>query len=272
MLSVLLFLATGSAAQDAVPSPPSAPSSETAQREAGDAADIVVSGERGDPFDAANRRPKVILGSRIPRESAQNSPYIASATSLGGLTATSGMDPFKNDRTLRWTSCKVPGFAVSSELGCALGRARKAIDARDWAGARSILAELRARPQLSPDAHYLINRLSWDLASGASDKGGQRQALAGLVESGVLGESEHRAALRSLAAMALTAGDNGDAIARYRAVVQRDPDDHRSRINLGALLRQAGDSGGAIAHFRDAIAIMRRTGMAVPQEVLAAAQ
>lgn len=272
MLSLLLVLAMSSAVQDAAPDPSSSSSTENAQGEDSDTVDIVVSAERRDPVDAANLRPKVILGSRIPRESTQNNPYIASATSLGGLGGTSGMDPFKNDRTLRWTSCKVPGFALSSETGCALRKARKAIDARDWTGAGSILAELRARPQLSSDAHYLIHRLSWDLASGTGDKGGQRQALSGLVDSGVLSRDEHRAALRSLAAMALRAGDSGDAIAHYWAVVRIDPDDHRSRINLGALLQQTGDSGGAIAQFRDAIAIMRRAGIAVPQEVMAAVQ
>ncbi len=231
--------------------------------------EIVVEGERSeDPMDAGNRLPKVILGSRIPRQSSQNNPYIASATSLGGLTPGSGMDPFANDRTLRWKSCKVDGYSVGAAHACMFGKAQKAIEAQQWGAAQAIAADLAAQQDISVDGQYLAQRMLYTVAAATGDQAARRRSLSKMVTTGLMPAADERAALRTLAAMAITAGDTADAIGKYRDLTILDSDDYQSRVNLGSLLQQNGDVEESKVHFLAAIQILERNGQPVPEPLI----
>lgn len=235
-------------------------------------AEIVVTGERADSeIDPANLQPKVFVGSRIPRRSMQNNPNIASATSLGGLTPTSGMDPFAGDTTLRWKSCQIEGYSLGDHA-CALGKAQKAIDAGEWESAQALAAGLASRQDLSIDGQYLAQRMLYSVAVATSDAAGQRTSLEGMVATGVMPAAEELAALRTLASKAMRRGDPQDAILKYKEIAILDGNDHRSRINLGALLQQVGTVDEGRVHLRDAIEIMKRNGEVVPVSLELAAR
>lgn len=89
-------------------------------------------------------------------------------------------------------------------------------------------------------------------------------ALAAMVATGFMPVANERAAQLTLASMALTAGDPGDAVERYRAVARLEPDDTQSRMNAAALLQRMGRSDESKSQIRKAIAIARRTDQPIP--------
>lgn len=238
-----------------------------------ESAEVVVrGGRRGDDADAANRLPKVIVGSRIPRQSLQRNPYIASATSLGGLNAGTGMDAFSGDTAIRWKSCKVEGYSVGAPYNCMLGKAQKAIDTKEWDTARNIAGDLANRPDISVDGQYLARRLLYTIAAETGDQPTRRQALANLYDTGLMPVAEERAALQTLAMMASSAGDNREAIARYTALVAIDENDFQSRLSLGSLLQQSGSYYEGKAQYKDAVRIMKGRGHPIPESLAMSAR
>lgn len=131
---------------------------------------------------------------------------------------------------------------------------------------------MTTRPDISPEGQFLAHRFFYEIAASTGETEARRRALAGMVDTGMMNASDEPAALRTLAAMALKAGDAEEAIARYREVIGSDRGDYQSRINLGVLLQKAEDSGGAKVQFLGAIAIMQREGLAIPQNLLQASR
>ncbi|QXQ07339.1 tetratricopeptide repeat protein [Sphingosinicellaceae bacterium] len=222
--------------------------------------DIVVTArpDKDEP-DFSNSRPMVIVGSRIPRESLQHNPYIASATSLGGLTPDSGLDAFGSIRNYRWQTCKADGAAVRKHVACRLARVQQALTTGHPLLAEELILPLSTDSDLTLEERYVVQEYRYRIAEAIPDAGRRRTALAAMVATGFMPVAKERAAQLTLASMALKAGDPLEAIERYRAVAKLEPDDTQSRINAAALLQRIGRSDESKSQIREAIAIARRT-------------
>lgn len=227
--------------------------------------DIVVTArpDKDEP-DPTNSRPIVIVGSRILRASLQHNPFIASATSLGGLTPDSGLDAFDRIQIKHWRTCKADGAALRKQTACHLVRVQQALDTGRFLLAEQLALPLATQSDLTTEERYVIQEYLYRIAGAIPDPVRRRRALSAMVDTGFMAVADQRSALLTLASMAMTAGDTDEAVKRYRAVAVLDPDDTQSRINAGALLQRLGRVDESKQQIREAIAIARRTDQPIP--------
>ena len=228
--------------------------------------DIVVVGspKAGEP-DFTNSQPMLITGSRIPHRSLQHSPYVASATGFAGLTPDSGLDANKDTVVQRWTTCKVTGAVLSKQTACALAVAQKAMARQDYVAARAAVQGVLARPGLTVEDRHAAQSYAYRIADAVQDVTGKQDALAAMVDTGLMPADEEVAALRTLATEAHRSGRQSEALARYTAIAALLPDDTNSRVNAAVLLQEMGQGDAAKLRLRAAVAVAERTGRPVPQ-------
>lgn len=244
-------------------------SAQTAEGAETSPAEIIVEGRRdsSEP-DVTNAEPKVFVGSRLKRNSLQRSPYIASATTLGGLHADSGLDASKGTRTRRWKTCKATGAQISKATACALVSVDKAVDAGDLRQAQQLALALAESPQLPLEDRFVTQSYLYRIAEAIPDREAKREALKELVESGLLSEADERSAVRTLASMAYGAGDKEEALELYQLLGELDPESTQARVNAAALLQGFGRDEEARLQLREAIDIAQRLGRQVPKSWL----
>lgn len=227
--------------------------------------EIIVEGRPNpDEPDLTNSEPKVITGSRLMRRSLQRSPYIASATSLGGLTPDSGMDAWQNTRTRRWKSCKVSGAEVTKVTACALVDVDKAFDEGNYRRAQSLALAIAQRPKLPIEDRFVTQSYLYRIAEAITDRSAKRRALTELVGSGLLARVDELSAVRTLASMEFRDGDKGSALELYERAGELDPDDAQMRINAAAILQSVGRNEEARLHVQEAVSIAQRNGKQIP--------
>jgi hypothetical protein len=232
--------------------------------------DIVVVARDPDGLDAdapdlANRKKGVVLGSRIPRYSLQNNPMLAMKTSPNGLTPGSGIDPYKEQRTVFWKSCRADGAILRKQVACKLVDVQKMISTGKLVPARLALEGVARIPDLSLDEQFATLRYQYRIADAMNDPILRRTALAGIVEIDVLPLDEQSSAVRSLGADAWNRGDQAEALLRFEQASRLDPSDALSRVNAAAALQATGRREQAAGYLRAAIAINRVKGQPVPQ-------
>jgi Tfp pilus assembly protein PilF len=97
----------------------------------------------------------------------------------------------------------------------------------------------------NPEAHLGLARL----ARKQGDPGAARSEA----EAALVGAPGHVGALSLLADLALEAGDERGAAARWAQVVEASPRDRAARLTLAKLSRKIGDAGAARDHYRAAL-------------------
>lgn len=227
---------------------------------------IVVEGE-------AAPEPEAVLGSRVarPREDFGNG-QIATATGVAGLGPGSGMDPFagRASRLVQRECRSDPPLA--EEIACAFGEAQKAFEAGDYGVARAAIDRLLSRPALGDEGRYLAYRAAFALALRDGDARDRVEALEGMLATEAMPTSERAPALRSLASLALDAGDRTGAAVWFERAAAADPRDARTLGNLAALYAEAGRGEEALALIGRAITLVRAAGEAVPPGWIAFAE
>lgn len=234
------------------------------------AKDIVVVARNPDGLDAdapdlANRKKGIVLGSRIPRYSLQNNPMLAMKTSPNGLTPGSGIDPYKEQRTIFWKSCRAEGAVMRKQIACRLVDVQKLMGAGKFVPARQALTEVAATPGLTIDERFATLQYQYRLAEAMNDPTLRRVALTGIVDTDLLPIDEQAYAVRSLGAVAWKQGDQAEALRRFEQASRLDPNDTLSRVNAAAVLQSTNHREQAVAYLRAAITINRVKGLPIPQ-------
>lgn len=230
---------------------------------------VVVAHDRdgldADAPDLANRKKGIVLGSRIPRYSLQNNPMLAMKTSPNGLTPGSGLDPYKEQRTIFWKSCRAEGAVMRKQVACRLVDVQKLMGAGKFGPARQALTEVLATPDLTIDERFSTLQYQYRIAEAMNDLTLRRIALAGIVDTDLLPIDEQAGAVRSLGAAAWKQGDQAEALRRFEQASRLDPSDTLSRVNAAAVLQSSGHRAQAVAYLRAAVAINRGKGLPIPQ-------
>ena len=208
------------------------------------------------------------LGSRIAREKQADGfvSQIRSETGVAGFTPGSGMDPFAGGtRKLLVKSCKSEGANLSRPAACALAAVQRSMAERDFAAARAGLDRFFAVAQLTDEDRYVASRFAFSLAEAEGDPRDRQRALEIMLSTATMPEAERAPALRTLAALALKLGDDEAAIAALNLVTVLEPFDPRSQANLAALYERKGRSKEARERMATAVALVQRSGAAVPK-------
>lgn len=219
--------------------------------------------------EGAVRKKRAPLGSRVARpvESDHRGfvSQIASDTGVAGLTPGSGMDPFAGPtRKLEIRSCKA-GEGRTGTSACSLAKAKTALDAGRTADALPWTDKVIADPSATGADRHDAWLLNYQAATIAKDAEGRRDALRGLLTTGLLTRDQHVGALQALAVLALGAGDRDEAVRRYAELVRAAPDNARARGNLGVLYAQTGVHDLARTHLGEAVRLTAASGQPVPQ-------
>lgn len=226
---------------------------------------VVVAAPDPDAPDLANQRKTIIVGSRIPRHSTQNNPLLATRTSLNGFTPGSGMDPYKDQRTIFWKSCRADGAVLRKPVACALAGVQKLIAAGKIAQASTAAARTAALPDLTGEERFAIGQYQYRLADMTNDGERRHAALETIVATDLLPVDEQASAVRTLASAAWHRNDQPEALERFQQAARLDPGDANSRVNAAAMLQSLGRRDEARQHLRAAIAIVAAKGQPVPQ-------
>lgn len=224
---------------------------------------IIVTGAReGDADD----RPTIVTGSRIARPPVLEAGAIASNAPVGGLSATSGVDPLNGEnRVIRRTvsQCRSDDPAIGKEAACLLLDAQTALQRGDRQAALTTYRHLNAPGHFAPAERLAGAEQLFALGQSASDPTLREEGLLRMLATGAMPAAAAQSARRSLAALALQRGDTAVAIDRLRAVVAGDAGDAQSFANLAILLRQEGLAGAPESMAR-AIAIRTAQGGTIP--------
>lgn len=227
--------------------------------------EIVVTGTRQNKD--AEQAP---LGSRITRAKEPDPrgfvSQIASDTGPAGMVPGSGMDPFAGGtRNVTVKTCKASDTRLSLAARCDLAAIQRKMKAGDQAGALAAIHRLSERADVTALDRFFARRFQYQIAEGANDQAGRREAIEAMLETGVMARADQRAARRTLVAMALRRGDDKAAIAELERLVLAVPDDSASQANLAALYARYGRHDDARAHMALAVAAVRARAGDVPQ-------
>lgn len=223
--------------------------------------EVVIQGK------AQERKPP--LGSRIARPAEPDYrgfvSQIASDTGVAGLGPGSGMDPFAGPtRKLKIRTCKA-GEGRTGTIACHLAKAKGALDAGRAADALPWTDKVIADPTSTAEDRHDALLLNYQTATIGGDAEGRRDALRGLLTTGLLAPEQRRGARQALAVLALGAGDRDEAVLHYSELVREAPDNARAQGNLGVLYAQAGAHGLARTHLGEAVRLAELSGQAVPE-------
>lgn len=210
------------------------------------------------------QRKRVIVGSRIPRVSLQANPGIAMGTSANGMTPDSGMDPFLKSRRIYSKECKATGASLSKAACTALAEAQAFFAKGNLAEASQRAAKVLQLDEATNEDAFVAQAFLYRVAESAGDWAARRAALNALVDLDFWSLDEKIRAERTLAAMALRAGDRAEALVRFERVIALDPADTQSLMNAAILSKEGGNSHRSKQLAGQAIDKMKQTGEAVP--------
>lgn len=227
---------------------------------------IVITGHRSKDEEA------IATGSRL-RKAEPLADYrgfvsqVASSTGVAGLTPQSGMDPFAGPTVRRTVKlCRSTDKRLSQSAICELAKARTAIAANDLPRAKQRLDHLLGGATANGADRFHAQRFRYEIALREADEQGQFDALAGMVESGLLSDADRILALKTQAALAIKAGKDRAAIWLLERVVREEPGERKAQANLGVLYAKAGLHDRATAHLAEAVRLTQQANAAVPAE------
>lgn len=229
-----------------------------------------------EPIVITGQRPKekaaIATGSRL-RETEPLADYrgfvsqVATSTGVAGLTPQSGMDPFAGPTVRRTVKlCLSSDKRLSQRAICDLAKAKTAIAANDLALAKQRLHQLLEGTTANGADRFVAHRFLYDIALREADERDQFDALAGMVESGLLSDADRILALKTQAALAMRAGNDGAAIGLLERVVHEAPGERKAQANLGVLYAKAGLHDRARARLAEAVRLSQQANAAVPAE------
>lgn len=255
---------------------------ETPVESVGDA-NIVVTGaratretvdERSDryaetPFSDTDRVP---LNSRIARKPDQRDfKTMATSQGLAGLIgsglganfdATGGQGLSR--RTKKVEVCQASSKLVHEDIACGLTKAKAALEAGDFASARTGLDTLAAYGTLNDTERYFVETHRYMLGEASHDEALKYEALAAMIDSGAMPAAEQVDGYRALAAMALKRSDDAGAIRYLDRLAGLGGARDQDLASLAILLDRGQQRSAAKARMRQAIALRRNRGADVP--------
>lgn len=164
-----------------------------------------------------------------------------------GEVAAPAVDP--NARVYNFSKAARPAIAAL----------QTSVNAKDAAGIATGLSAAQA-VATTPDDKYAIAQLQLRYALDTQDLVAQRAALNALVQSGGATQSELPNLYRNIGALAYNAQDLAGASAAYERLVQIEPNNADTLIQLGELRNKRGQKAEGIALFERAIAAKTAAG------------
>jgi len=236
VLPCLVLAASPASAEPAPATPVHLPAKEAQPEETaqGSGQVIIVQGE--------TERREVIVGSRVPtRQLIQDGP-IATSTGVAGLVPGSGMDPFVGGtRTLRTKGCVSSVEAIRKPVACLIVRADEALADGDPELGAGLLRTIIDDDSFNAQERLAAAQRLYAIGDHVQDVDLREQALAQMLETGLLAERDAIAAHRSLAAIAIARSEPALAIARLAGLLRITPGRAQDWVNLAVLQRAAGE-------------------------------
>lgn len=155
-------------------------------------------------------------------------------------------------------------FKLNKAERNAIAPFQAAVNAKDWAAAAAALPAAQAASK-GTDARYIVAHLQLQMALANNDKAAQSAALDALIASGGVGASELPALLRGQAGLAIEAKDYARAEAIYAQLLQANPNDVDTIVNLARLKSDTKKPAEALTLLDRAIAAQTASGKKADQ-------
>jgi tetratricopeptide (TPR) repeat protein len=157
-------------------------------------------------------------------------------------------------------------YNLTKEERAALAPAQKAIIAKDWATATTLLPAAQAAAQ-SPDAKYVVAQFALQIGIGTNNEAMQAQAVDALIASGGAQASELPNLYRNQAALALRVSppNSQKAEAAYAKLIELTPNDPDTLVNLAKIKNDNRKPQEAVALLDRAIDAKRAAGQPVDE-------
>jgi len=176
------------------------------------------------------------------------------------------MDPFAGGtRKVIVKSCKSSDARITIAALCDLALAQKRILEGNLTSARSAIDRVLINPKSAQADKFFAHRFAFQIAVKENDLEGRREALEGMLGSGLLSAQDRASARKTLASMALARGDKTTAISELERLLTETPNDAKAQGNLGALYANARSHDRARPHIEKAVQLTAALGQVVPR-------
>lgn len=155
-------------------------------------------------------------------------------------------------------------YKLSKEEKAALQPLQAAITAKDWAKATSLLPAAQTA-SVGSDAKYVYAQLELQIGLGTNDKAMQAKAVDDLIASGGATPPEMPALYRNQAAFAIQNNNPAAAEAAYQRLLQVNPNDADTYVNLARMRAEAHKPQEALQLLEKGIQLKRAAGQPVDE-------
>jgi tetratricopeptide (TPR) repeat protein len=187
------------------------------------------------------------------------------AALLGSLLLAGAVGPTAAFAADKPAAAAKPVFKLSKSVQPLLSAAQKLQQAGDNAGAVAKLKEAEALPGRNNDDNYMINVLKLNAGIALKDNTLLEESIEGALASGRVEPSEQPKFIRNLGALALQRNDTAKAITQFNKLVDLNPGDTETLVNIAELQRRAGQNAAAVATFVKAAQASKAAGITPPE-------
>jgi tetratricopeptide (TPR) repeat protein len=148
----------------------------------------------------------------------------------------------------------------------ALAPLQTAVNAKDWEAAKAALPAAQAAAQ-GPDAKYVLGQFMLNIGVGANDEGLQSQAIDTMIESGKVAPADLPRYYQNQGVFATKAKNYAKAEAAFGKVLEANPNDSATILNLAQLKLEQKKNSEALPLLERVIQVQEAAGQK-PQEVI----
>jgi tetratricopeptide (TPR) repeat protein len=185
---------------------------------------------------------------------------LATALVLGGMTASASAAPKKEEPA----AAAKPTYSDAERK--ALAPLQQAVNAKNWEAAKAALPAAQAAAQGS-DAKYVLGQFMLAIGLGSTDEALEGQAIDLMIESGKVPAAELPKFYSNQAVFASKAKDYPKAEAAFAKVLEINPNDTATMLNLAQIKLQQKKNAEALPLLERSIQVQEAAGQK-PEEVL----